>query len=483
MPVAWIALEYLRGHLMSGFAWYYLGHSQHDFLPLIQVADVAGAYGVSFAVAAVNAVLFELLVLAPGFRRLIGLPDAAVRMPPRRLAWQALAVAGLLIGMLTYGAYRLGQDDFAAGPRVALIQGNLDQRIRNAVHSKLGRDDAIRFMFDHYRTLCNQAMAQQPAPDLIVWPETSYPEEWLIAAPEMPPEHVPRDLHGIDWVAETDYSWRAVVRKTAESWPTHVLLGIGARVLETDETMHRYNSALLVRPDGQVGGRYGKIHRVPFGEYVPLREALPWMKTFAPYDNDYSLTPGRQLTRFALPANGQTYHFGVAICYEDTDPYLARQFAREDDAEPLADRLHRWFFDWGRPQFPVGTGQPAVDFLVNISNDGWFDGSCEHQEHLAICRFRAVECRRTVARAVNMGISAVIDGNGRLVALPRPSWEGSKKVADVLTAAMPLDRRSSFYAAWGDWLPWTCALIIGMAVIRGRWLMPLSTKNGEPDDV
>ena len=54
------------------------------------------------------------------------------------------------------------------------------------------------------------------------------------------------------------------------------------------------------------------------------------------------------------------------------------------------------------------------DFLVNISNDGWFNGSCEHEEHLAICRFRAVECRRSIARAVNMGISTVIDGNGRV---------------------------------------------------------------------
>src|SRR5207302_726194 len=56
----------------------------------------------------------------------------------------------------------------------------------------------------------------------------------------------------------------------------------------------------------------------------------------------------------------------------------------------------------------------AVDFLVNISNDGWFDGSCEHEEHLALCRFRAIEARRSVARSVNMGISAIIDSNGRV---------------------------------------------------------------------
>ena len=86
------------------------------------------------------------------------------------------------------------------------------------------------------------------------------------------------------------------------------------------------------------------------------------------------------------------YSFGVAICYEDTDPDRTRPYGG-------------------------GDGGPPADFLLNISNDGWFDGTSEHDEHLAICRFRAVECRRSVGRAVNMGISAVIDGNGRVLPL------------------------------------------------------------------
>ena len=81
----------------------------------------------------------------------------------------------------------------------------------------------------------------------------------------------------------------------------------------------------------------------------------------------------------------------MLICFEDSDPFLARAYG-------------------------MGTADgPPVDFLVNITNDGWFDTTCEHEEHLALCRFRAIECRRAVARAVNMGISAVIDGNGRVL--------------------------------------------------------------------
>jgi apolipoprotein N-acyltransferase len=161
------------------------------------------------------------------------------------------------------------------------------------------------------------------------------------------------------------------------------------------------------------------------------------MSVFAPYDFDYSIHSGECLARFPLGS----YRFGVVICYEDTDPYLARQYARSDAAGPV------------------------VDFLLNISNDGWFDGTSEHEQHLAISRFRAVECRRAVARAVNMGISAVIDGNGRVIALPGPSWDRSKKIAAVLAATIPIDQRASVYARWGDWLPWSCWVTIAVGVV------------------
>jgi apolipoprotein N-acyltransferase len=215
-------------------------------------------------------------------------------------------------------------------------------------------------------------------------------------------------------------------------------LGLNSQVRDDGQPMRRYNSAVLIRPDGRPAGRYDKMHRVPFGEYVPLRDWLPWMNAFAPYDFDYSIRSGEAWTRFPL---GE-YRFGVLICYEDTDPYLARQY--------------------------VAPGDDKVDFLLNISNDGWFDGTSEHEEHLAICRFRAIECRRGVARAVNMGVSAVIDGNGRVVSLPGPDWEKSKKIAAVLTAAVPIDRRGSAYAALGDWLPWGCWLGVAAGVLMGR---------------
>src|SRR5262249_28082869 len=155
----------------------------------------------------------------------------------------------------------------------------------------------------------------------------------------------------------------------AKRWHTNALVGLNTFVKVEGRKDKSYNSAVLWHKDGKPAGRYDKIHRVPFGEFVPFRDWVPWMDQFAPYDDDYGIEAGDGFVRFPLG----DFSFGVLICYEDTDPDLARPYGREHE------------------------GQAPVDFLLNISNDGWFDGSAEHEEHLAICRFRAVETRRAVA--------------------------------------------------------------------------------------
>jgi apolipoprotein N-acyltransferase len=443
VPVVWTALELFRSTFGTGFSWYLLGHSQHAFLPMIQIADLTGAYGVSFLVAAVNALLFEILWGRRAFRVWLTGLDTLPRWGRLGLLVQGLLILAALTGTAIYGFWQLGQDSLTPGPRIALIQGNLDQRIRN--ESAYG-GDAARFVADHFIALSD--LAARFHPDLIVWPETSYPQDWVEEADGKPSEHS-----------------QQTAQRMASRWQTNVLVGINAAVADGEGRARRYNSAVLIGKNGQPGGRYDKIHRVPFGEYVPLRDWLPWMNHFAPYDFDYSVWPGQQHTRFWLTnaATGKNFTFGALICYEDTDTEVAR---------------------------PYVEGRGPVDFLLNISNDGWFDGSSEHDEHLAICRFRAIECRRSVARSVNMGISAVIDSNGRVLrpeSLPLPEakfdpddrvwtvpmtragtaelpiaqWHEYKKVPGVLLAVIPVDNRTSLYALGGDWLPWSCWVVLG----------------------
>lgn len=245
-------------------------------------------------------------------------------------------------------------------------------------------------------------------------------------------------------------SIRYVLKDLTKSTRVPHLLGMNAHQFDAAGKHRRYNSALLVSPvfdaKGKIDGhldpklKFDKIHRVPFGEYLPFGDWLPFMAYLTPYEGDFGILAGDKLTRFPLGK----YHFGVLLCYEDTDPFLARRYLEDSD------------------------DGPPVDFLVNMSNDGWFDGTEQHEQHFAICRFRAVESRRSVVRAVNMGISGIIDPDGRVKELPDYEWGDSKKKVAIVTGEVPLDSRGSFYALAGDWVPGLCAALVLAGLIRGR---------------
>jgi apolipoprotein N-acyltransferase len=473
LPVVWTALEYFRCFFGTGFPWYQLGHTQHNVLPLIQIADLGGGFAVSFLVAAVNVVVFEALSRWQGWRRFAQLPELSPDACCRSLFAQVACVLLLIGAALTYGAWSLAHDDFETGPRVALLQANLDQRLKNNAHQSHEARDRVRTA---YKTLCDQAAALEPRPALIVWPETSCPDPWYTVTPNVDLARQPPR------VQEAFALQQGLVRRIARSSKTHVLVGINTQVEDYGQKSSRYNSALLLDPSRRACGldvlRYDKLHRVPFGEYVPLRGWVPFMDKFAPYDFDYSIGCGDGFTRFPLGK----YRFGVLICYEDTDPFLAREYATDSSQGPPFDwfwqhAVRRWLFASGADS----SDGPPVDFLLNISNDGWFDGSSEHEEHLAICRFRAIESRKAVARAVNMGVTAVIDSDGRVLApvksrepgkeevwtipanagsLSPGEWSQYKQVDGILVVDMPIDRRGSFYAVYGDWLPTACWLVV-----------------------
>jgi apolipoprotein N-acyltransferase len=336
----------------------------------------------------------------------------------------------LLASAIVYGRVQLNHDPFPDGPNVALIQGNLPQDIKN----EHGRN-----MVEHFAELAGKAAyppVGEPKPDLIVWPETSYVDSWFDAGPGVPVESLPSEIR-----KNYNMARHALKDEVGYYWRTPTLLGLSTFQVEADGKAWRYNSALLADRDGIPLGRYDKIHLVPFGEYVPAAETLPFMHWFTPYEGEYSCKPGSSWTRFPLTVRDRTYHFACVICYEDTDATLARQYVRP--------------------------GEPGVDFFVNISNDGWFNGTEEHEQHLAICRFRAVETRRSVIRAVNMGISAIIDPDGRVIAKPGPTWAESKKVPAVVRGTVPLDGRTTLYARLGDWLPVACWAILLWGFVRG----------------
>jgi apolipoprotein N-acyltransferase len=438
-PATIVALDYLKAHFPTGyswleplglrhfigFAWYQIGHTQHDWLPMIQISDVAGVYGVTAVVVLVNVALLRWMQRVAPFMGWLR-QDVSTRRP----IFETLVALIAFTLVFGYGMFRLQHPAFRDGPSVALIQGNIPQDIK----TNRGRE-----MRDHFFDLCNEAVRKSPdgqIPELVVWPETSCTETWFDLSKNVDPLTV-----SVDFLREIDES-HVFARKAARVWPTNVLFGLNALEWEAEHRLWKFNSAVLVSKEGTFQGRYDKMHLVPFGEYVPLEKPFPFMKMFTPYTGDYSCKPGESYTRFPLAAKSGKTTFGMLICYEDSDPGIARRYVESD----------------------------PVDFLVNISNDGWFDGTSEHEEHLAITRFRAVETRRALVRAVNMGISAIIDSDGRVLTIPGETWSTSKKVSGIVRGTIPLDDRSALYPKIGDTFAVVCSmvLIIGFMISRKK---------------
>lgn len=432
-PILWVGMEYIRAHFLTGFPWYYLGHSQYRFLTLIQIADTASALGVSFLIALVNAWLVDLLSL-PLFRRSGG----RTRLTPRQTV-RLWTVTLLLGGTLVYGAYRLSTANFRAGPRLALLQTNFEQRYKQGA-------DEMEIM-QRVQALIERAVAAAARPDLIVWPETAYPFGFITVDPAVGPTDLARQVERIsdriplaawtekrDRVAEHLHGLVDLIR-------VPMLVG-SLHYDHRPDGMGKYNAAILFEPSVRTIRSYNKIHLVPFGEYIPFVEAMPWLRVFTPYRDGYipSLTFGHEPTVISFGP----YRLAIGICFEDTVPHVIRRLFRE----------------------PVpGGAQP--DMLINLSNDGWFHGSSELDMHLAVSVFRTIEHRVPLARAVNTGISALIDGNGEIRdTLPR-------QTESVLHVAVPLDDRTSNYTVLGDWLGLSClAVTIGlvpMSVLRSRF--------------
>ncbi len=280
MAAVWVILEWVRGWMLSGLPWNLLGYSQWKNLPLIQIADLTGAWGVSFFVMLANVLLFQF---------------ARHKKDALRCVWALVAIAALVTG---YGYLRLAQwNPGAARPsiRVSVVQGNIPQDQK--------WDGRVRgIIFEKYKRLT--LMCANESSDLIVWPETSFPGFF-----------------------EDEPVMAAHLRSTIRQAKTPTL--VGAPTLgDLEGGLRFYNSALLFSQNGEEGQRYSKTHLVPFGEYLPLETITGFLRHFVTIGR---FSPGREKTIFLLPARLRNYltaRFGVLICYEDVFPGLVRAEVR-----------------------------------------------------------------------------------------------------------------------------------------------------------
>jgi len=420
-PLLLVGAEAWQGVLFTGFSWYFLAHSQYQNLRLIQLCDIFGQLGVSFLIAMVNGLLADLWLDA----------DAGRLLRPANLAKPAVVVL-LLVGSLIYGSRQLNRADqyHSDGPKIGVVQTNVPSHIKEISENGPAIMQTLLTLSD----ACYDAGAV-----LTAWPETivlaALNSDYLFyLSPDDPANLYDRQIR--DHCRGRGYV-------LAGAHALKVGLSAGQYTI-TDQ----YNSAFLYNPDGlQSSCRYDKIHLVPFGEYIPFKDSAPWIFRIilglSPYDFDYNLTAGKKFTRFEIEQDSRRFGFGVLICYEDTDRFV-----------------------WRKMVFNENQARKA-DFLVNLSNDGWYvrykNGmiypSVELAQRTAITVFRCVENRIAVVRSVNTGISCLIEPDGRIRneyqagtlpknAMDRKGTNGEGWFVD----RVPLDSRITFFTRYGRWL-------------------------------
>src|SRR5574337_504903 len=245
-----------------------------------------------------------------------------------------------------------------------MVQGNIPQDLK----FESTEEDQVQIL-KKYSDLSMSVKGKSI--DLLVWPETMMPGLLNIN-----PELTGRKI---------DVLSQLTAVQLAQELNTNLLLGSLALTLVGEEQIY-FNSAYYYNREGRFVDRYDKIHLVPFGEFTPLKKYFPFLAKLVPYE--IGLTHGNRRTLFHLNTleNG-SFTFGSSICYEDTVPSLIRKFKKD-----------------------------GVDFMLNITNDGWFRNSAELDQHLAIMVFRAIENRICMVRAANTGISSFVAPDGAIYA-------------------------------------------------------------------
>jgi len=395
----WVATELGRQYVWDGFPWELLGYSQITWLPIAQFASITGVYGLSLLLALTSACVAYMLVRRGAARLIAG-----------------VAVAVLVIAIGSWGMWRLRSSSLLSSGdpvRVAVLQANIEQD--DKWNPALA--DAIT---ESYLSMSRQALGQGAT--FIIWPESSTP-----------------------FYFEHDLLRGGTIRRLAREGKATFLVGSdqvepvrAAPGLPRPEA-RTYNAAFLVKPDGQVGAVYRKMHLVPFGEYVPLQRMLFFVKPIVEAVSDF--VPGTEAV--VLPVG--THHASTAICYEVIFANLMRQF--------------------------VVNGS---ELLTTITNDAWYGTSSAPYQHWDQAAMRAIEGGRYLARAANTGISGFVDPYGRVL------QKTTLFTPAMLVGDLRFIRERTIYSRIGDLVAWlSLAASLAALLAAGRVRYNVGFGRGE----
>ncbi len=398
-PFIWVSLEYMKSNIgFLSFPMGLLAHCQYQNPPIIQIASFTGTHGVSFLLASVNAAFAAIILflVQEGRTHKSSLPPTI----SKRGLISVVVPAALLTSLtLSYGFKTISRSVTGEAIRVSVVQGNIEQV------KKWDRKYA-KFIMQTYANLTQEASRNDPA--LIIWPESATPKA----------------------ISKNRMLYNEV-RRIASASGTYLLLGSAnhQKIRGKDRIEIEYrNSAFLIHPNGKAKNQqYDKIKLLPFGEYLPLKEIIPWSYVNIPDISNY--VPGEEFTVF----KGPTFHFAVTICWENVFPYHVRRFVNN-----------------------------GAQFIVNLTNEAWVGRTAGPYQFLSTSVFRAVENRLYVVRSANTGVSCFIDPYGRIVDRVKDTNGQDIFVRGVLTGSVIPTETKTIYTRYGDWFAWlsiSCSVV------------------------
>lgn len=459
LAAGWTVFEWLRAQGALAFPWGTLAATQHRHLPMIQMLDLTGAYGLTFLMALVSASAAQVLQAfgrlgiqafrhsgvqaeassdglvptgSPPYRggvggggdhglvdqpqdstsprpllgkegspagSVAGLVNAgseyAIRNTQYGPRWLALSV-GITLLATARGAFLLAQPETGTPLRVGLVQASRSIQVPGAAVQCVSPPEEYDRRTVH---------AIDQGAELVVWPETARPADVV-----------------------HDFYTREGVERLVRGTKAHLLAG--SFVLDPPSDRDT-NAAVMFSPQGEIRGQYAKVSIVPFGEYLPARplfffaERVGWPIP----SEDLQAGPGWK------PIPWDRGSVGVSICFESAFGFISREHVRQ-----------------------------GANLLAVMTSDGWAGRSAAGLQHAAFAPLRAVETRRSIARAAATGVSELIDPNGRVLRSLPMFQEG------IVVGEVPLRTGLTLYTHLGDWpvaLSWLL-LLAGFFIPRFR---------------
>jgi apolipoprotein N-acyltransferase len=354
-PAIWVIIEWIRSYLFIPFPWNLVGYSLTSSTTMLQLAYYFGIFGCSFLVIFISSCLYT---------RNYKLIFIAI----------LLTITSYIIGF--NHLEHINKEKNNEKIKILVVQPNITPHMGDREK-----------MYEAIDRLFRLSLNSSYEANLIIWPEGGFP-----------------------FTITNDRHFHSLAKLLNEK--SHLIFGADKMEIDSNSNERKfYNSLFIIDHNSNQKSFYDKETLVPFGEYIPLKQYLPFIKKFTYGFEDFS--PGNNKSRVLNPEG--IIPFIPFNCYEIIFPNIEEKL----DTEAI------------KPQW-----------MLNITNDIWFGTTIGPYQHLAMARFRAVELGLPLIRVANSGISAYISTSGQIINQLQLNSHGSM---ELILSPQKYDNKYSFF--------------------------------------